>query len=52
MEIEIAAKDLADVVALIEKNLPSVTDEFISAMHPETEPEVRRIRSKVRRSRT
>ena len=48
--IEIAAKDLSDVVALIEKNLELVTDEFLSGMHPEIQPEVKRIRSKVKTS--
>ncbi len=50
--IEIASKDLADVVALIQNNLSAITDEFIHSMHPEIRPEVKRIRGKVQRTRT
>lgn len=44
---EFGCGDLSDVVALIEKNLPVVTDEVSSGMHLEIRAEVMRIRREV-----
>ena len=47
--IEIAAKDLADVVALLENNLGSIDDAFIDKIRIEVRDEFIRILQKVRR---
>ena len=47
--IEIAAKDLADVVALMEQNLNSIDDDFIDKIRVEVRDEFVRILRKVRR---
>ena len=47
--IEIAAKDLADVVALMEQNLGSIDDDFIYGIRFEVRDEFVRILQKVRR---
>ena len=47
--IEIAAKDLADVVALLEQNLSSIDDDFIDNIRHEARDKFIRILQKVRR---
>jgi hypothetical protein len=45
--IEIAAKDLADLVALTENNTDVITGEFIELIHPAVREEYRRIAARV-----
>jgi hypothetical protein len=45
--IEIAAKDLADVVALIQSNRERIDRTFVEAIHPAVREELDRIRRKV-----
>lgn len=47
--IEIAAKDLADVVALTENNIDLVDEDFINAVHPAVRKEYRAIADAVRK---
>jgi hypothetical protein len=46
--IELAAKDLADVVDLLRSNIDVITDLFIAKLHPKVRDELMRIRQKVR----
>ena len=45
--IEIAAKDLADVVELLKSNRERLSDESFSGMHPQVHKELKRIRRKI-----
>jgi len=45
--IEIAATDLADVVALIQSNRERIDQAFVQAVHPAVKDELDRIRRKV-----
>jgi hypothetical protein len=47
--IEIAAKDLADIVALLENNIDLLDDKFIESAHPAVQDEVRTIADAVRK---
>ncbi len=47
--IEIAAKDLADIVALTEPNIDIVDEQFIESIHPAVREEVRTIAEAVRK---
>ena len=46
--IELAAKDLADIVDLIRSNREKITDQFVSRLHPGVQEELARICRKVR----
>ncbi len=48
--IEIAAKDLYDVVELIKKNHNRITDNFMGKMNPVIAEEIRRISARVKRN--
>ncbi len=48
--IEIAAKDLYDIVELIKKNHSRITDNFMKTMNPVIAGEIRRIRARVIKS--
>jgi len=48
--IEIAAKDLYDIVELIKKNRSRITDKFMKTMNPVIAGEIRRISSRVIKS--
>ncbi len=45
--IEVAAKDLADIVALTENNAERITEHFIQSLHPEVREEYRRIAARL-----